>query len=46
MKFDGHVLCPLASRLSNVIRQVNRQGRQAEENFSLDNFFLNLVFGS
>ena len=34
-KFGDHVLCCLASSLSNVIRQV---GRQADENSSLGNF--------
>ena len=43
-KFGDHVLCCLASSLSNVIKQV---GRQADENSSLDNFlriqYLHLV---
>ena len=35
-KFGDHVLCCLASSLSNAIRQA---GRQADENFSLGDFF-------
>ena len=39
-KFSGHVLCLLASSLSNVVRQVDRQvGRHADKKFSLGNFF-------
>jgi len=34
-KFGNHVLCRLASSLSNVIRQA---GRQADENSSLGDF--------
>ena len=47
VKFGHHVLCCLTSSLSNVVRQVDRQvGKQANENFSLDNFSLNSVFGN